>query len=280
MESKAGDREVPLASPPGGRGSPAVLLRFALEIAAEALDRAGIAWAGLKGIDLAYRVYADPAERAMSDLDLLVAPADLGRAVEALSRAGLAADRDEAGHHRRFRCAIAEGLEVSVELHHDLFDPPGLLPVDVADLISRAPPVAVGSRAMRVLPPAEAWVHVAAHFAWSDAGAGDAARTRRDLALLAAKTTPAEVLEVARRWRLERPIAEVSRALGWEDPGCAALRPGLPGPRRLLAAWLVRRRHSRSGLPVRGEASLVRVLLAPSAGLALRLAWRIVRRRR
>ena len=62
----------------------------ALGRAAGALDGAGIGWVVLKGPVLATRWYRDPAARSYQDLDLLVDPAGLSAAVDALAGVGFA----------------------------------------------------------------------------------------------------------------------------------------------------------------------------------------------
>lgn len=55
----------------------------------EALTAAGVRWAVLKGADHLLRLYPGPEWRAMSDIDLLVEPQALTRAVELLAKRGL-----------------------------------------------------------------------------------------------------------------------------------------------------------------------------------------------
>jgi uncharacterized membrane protein len=54
----------------------------------EALAREKVEVIVLKGAELRFRLYGDPAVRSMSDLDLLVAPADLPRVAETLAQLG------------------------------------------------------------------------------------------------------------------------------------------------------------------------------------------------
>lgn len=64
-----------------------------IEIAA-GFREAGIRWMALKGAALALRQYVDLGLRAMSDVDVLIQPKDLSRAVLLLHRAGYRAEED------------------------------------------------------------------------------------------------------------------------------------------------------------------------------------------
>jgi hypothetical protein len=72
-------------------------LRCAFRLGAELvravaqLEGAGIAVAAFKGPAVAWTLYESPAMRQMSDLDLLVRPGDVGRAVEVLREGGVSA---------------------------------------------------------------------------------------------------------------------------------------------------------------------------------------------
>ncbi len=78
----------------------------------------------LKGAALSYLVYPEPALRPMSDLDILVAQADLPRAQTVLAELGFAlpSPPQRALLHRHLTAATlhAEGVAVHVELHHRL----------------------------------------------------------------------------------------------------------------------------------------------------------------
>ena len=79
----------------------------------------------LKGAALAHLVYAEPGHRPMSDLDLLVPPADLKRAGELLADLGFRCSQglstEVSGHrHLAPRLRIVDGVSVLVELHHRL----------------------------------------------------------------------------------------------------------------------------------------------------------------
>ena len=66
----------------------ALLAQELVRDAATHLVRAGIGVMPVKGALLQHWLYADPSERALTDVDLLVRPSHLKKAVEALERAG------------------------------------------------------------------------------------------------------------------------------------------------------------------------------------------------
>jgi hypothetical protein len=86
-----------------------------------ALAAAGIRNAGLKGPSLGRALYGEPGRRLSSDVDLLVAPADLGRAVATVRGLGYGAPSDHAGRDGlpllHFALAHERGELPPVELH-------------------------------------------------------------------------------------------------------------------------------------------------------------------
>lgn len=90
-----------------------------------AYAEAGLEVRVVKGGALAHLLYPDPTLRPMSDLDLLVRPADLPRAREALSTLGLTSGPAEASPDKSLPTVgrQIEGVWVGVELHQDLFEP-------------------------------------------------------------------------------------------------------------------------------------------------------------
>jgi len=95
-----------------------------------AFEAAGIRVLVLKGAALVHLVYPEPALRPMSDLDLLVARADLARAQKTLAQLGFRVgpddDRQDGSIQPRHRHLVpatrrVDGLAVPVEIHHRLF---------------------------------------------------------------------------------------------------------------------------------------------------------------
>lgn len=242
------------------------------------LDDAKIRWAGLKGIDLCHRAYPSPLARPMSDIDLLVDPRSLRAAAEALIAAGIPEDASDATHHRRFQWRLGAAPPIEIEIHRDLFDEPHGLPIDPAALLDRATSIALpDGSTLPVLDPSDAWIHVAGHFAYSDAGGVFVERAVADLEGLgrACALDAGELHARAAEWRLVRPIALVLSAVEsargrLTDPilrHFADLAPRFRDPRAAAARWLLRRRIERAlaGLPAREPAVAMRALLAPGS---------------
>jgi hypothetical protein len=105
------------------------------------LARQGVTPVLLKGSALRERVYGDPTERSMGDLDLLVAPEELDRSVAALREAGYAPDREEwiekyRQHH--FHQVMNHPRGFIVELHWALTDPGSRVPLDEKEFNRRS----------------------------------------------------------------------------------------------------------------------------------------------
>ncbi len=124
----------------------------------------------LKGVPLSRRLYGESALRSASDIDLLVDPAQFGRAAELLA---------ETGHRRRdglpagssspsdrHWCKEVEYLHPvhgRVELHHRLTDLPELLPWDFATLWRGRGTVMLDTTAVPVLGPRHLALYLCAH---------------------------------------------------------------------------------------------------------------------
>lgn len=100
-----------------------VRMRVLYDIIA-ACNATGIQAIVLKGAALANLVYAEPALRPMSDLDLIVSETDLLRTQSVLIELGFAAlpsGRVLAHRHLEAAALQVEGVQVQVEIHHRLF---------------------------------------------------------------------------------------------------------------------------------------------------------------
>jgi hypothetical protein len=85
---------------------------------AEKLAPHGISVIPVKGALLQHWLYADPSERTMTDVDLLVLPEDLQRAVTLLERAGYQKTR-----HQSIGGVVMETpFGIALDLHPELFD--------------------------------------------------------------------------------------------------------------------------------------------------------------
>ncbi|MBC7174256.1 MAG: nucleotidyltransferase family protein, partial [Polyangiaceae bacterium] len=101
---------------------------------ARALDARGIPVMALKGAALHALIYEDPADRPLSDVDLLVRPRDHARAIVALESIGF---RPVAPTTSWATSLVASDQPLSVDLHRRLF-PTGLFRLRVEELFARA----------------------------------------------------------------------------------------------------------------------------------------------
>lgn len=164
-----------------------LLAEHMLGIVGESLAAAAVRWSPIKGADLAFRVHQAPEDRPATDLDILVAPADLATAVAALKEAGWS-DR-WSGDPGMWRYALDEGHNwplvrregVMVEVHFRLWGwlPPELAPAMLAR--AQADP-SRGLTACRLLP-ADAALLSACH-AWTEALGEAPLRTLYDVCRL------------------------------------------------------------------------------------------------
>jgi Uncharacterised nucleotidyltransferase len=143
------------------------------------LEAASVTVVALKGPVVAHAYYAEPAHRMMSDLDLLVRPADQERAIRVLEAAGYTEDGDE--HLRACRDAFRGWFHeigfhhptgpLRVDLHCDLMPAgfPGRLNRD--ELMHRAQQAMVEGHPIKSLVPEDNLLFLCAHggkHEWSD----------------------------------------------------------------------------------------------------------------
>ncbi len=84
------------------------------------LDDAGIEWRALKGFATSHLLYADPAQRSSRDIDILVRPDDLQRALDALAPVTAAPAEVQAGPVRSAMLKerqITDVRGVSIDVH-------------------------------------------------------------------------------------------------------------------------------------------------------------------
>lgn len=106
--------------PPGlaQRFATSVIAREVLRDVARVLADAGIAVMPLKGVLFQLVLYADPAERALLDVDVLVPSADFERAIRALLQAGFL---PRSAGQSLIECALWSPRGMVVDLHRQLF---------------------------------------------------------------------------------------------------------------------------------------------------------------
>ncbi|HKP63391.1 MAG TPA: nucleotidyltransferase family protein [Polyangiales bacterium] len=256
----------------GGRGLVSHLVgRAVLEAAAGALAQRSIRLMPLKGIWLQERVYAaDPAERPITDVDVLVPEGDYARAIELLCAAGfrlLSSDVWQAA-------LLAPGLPLPLDLHKRVFARAAFR-MPTAELFAR------GTRDRRrfgvelVLPdPLDVFAHLVGHFVKSRGGRDSAPFRLRDFARLAegARLDPERTARHLMHCRLARAsryvLSCVPDAL---DPSgfCAATLARLPrDPAGEVCASTMLRLRDRVG-PRARLAALPGFVLEPSLGAAV-----------
>jgi len=98
----------------------AVLAREALSDVAAVLGARGIAVMPLKGVLFQLVLYPDPAERALTDIDILVPEYAFAAAIEALLQAGFT---PRSAGKSLIECALRAPCGMTVDLHQQLFSP-------------------------------------------------------------------------------------------------------------------------------------------------------------
>jgi hypothetical protein len=131
------------------------------------LRQAGITPILLKGAHLGTSVYPEPLLRPMEDFDILVCPAELGAAEQALCEAGYTTRRTEpiaevCARKHHVPPLVQEGKR-PVELHWTLAPQGYGIRVDLDGLWSRAQAVTIADEPARVLAPEDALLHVCLH---------------------------------------------------------------------------------------------------------------------
>lgn len=137
------------------------------------LQRHGINALALKGIALSQQLYGDPSRRQVGDLDLLVAPAQLPAADQALRESGLArmfpAGELSASQWRLYTGVRHEFVywsaqyDFRVELHWQLNNCASLTPGSFDELWARRSEVTVGNAPVPVLGPDDLMLHLCVH---------------------------------------------------------------------------------------------------------------------
>lgn len=133
----------------------------------------------LKGAALATAIYGDQALRPMSDLDLLVHPGDVIRALEALQGLGYELPavemrlHDAVAYSNEILLCRPGGTEIPVEIHWSLVDNPLYRdkPPE-AWLWDTSMPLRFGAWDARMLGPEAQVLHLCAHLALHHAGEG------------------------------------------------------------------------------------------------------------
>ena len=223
-----------------------------------AFEADGVAVILLKGPALGEALYPDPGLRPFTDLDLLVHPPDVPRAVSLLSALGYR--HQDPGHSRAYDLAwrhsacfvgaAGQADRLPVDLHWGLLDYPGIArgpSIDLEEVWERATKVGAWAQPARGLGPEDLLTYLALHWAVHHAFSG--LIWGLDLALLLRRSGGnldwEAVAERARRWRVAGALyfalrgVEEEFAVGPAGPFLARLRPR--GVRPAALEWLRRR---------------------------------------
>ncbi len=271
------------------RAARRLALEHTLVEVVSALTARGVRSLVLKGPAFARWLYDNPSDRTCGDLDLLVAPDDVGTARSAL--AGLGFEPLPAGTHAHERTHDERWLRggarpMAVELHHTL-PLAGASPAALwARFSAGASTLETASGSVEAPGPAASALLVAMHAAWHDQAA---ARPQEDLARALRRVDPATwraAASLARELDAEPAfVAGLGRVAGGRDLigelGLGDVR--LPRHLRLLGGT---RPHTAAGIEavlstpgVLARANLVAVKLVPSTGF-MRAAYPLARRGR
>jgi hypothetical protein len=132
-----------------------------------ALKQEGVPFLVLKGAALAHLVYSDPRLRPMRDVDLLVRPADGGRALDVLRRCSFSPGGTAVParhHHLQAMATTLAGATVTIELHHELtVRTPFVRPRGYDDVSRRCQPLEWGGLPCQTLGREDMLWHVYAH---------------------------------------------------------------------------------------------------------------------
>ncbi|HXI02978.1 MAG TPA: nucleotidyltransferase family protein [Candidatus Saccharimonadales bacterium] len=167
----------------------------------------------LKGAALALTLYEQSALRAMKDIDLLVRPEEVGRAVSILERLGFRAIRTSrkpsfyASHHHAVPMIDPSGRLI-VEIHRGIVPPSGGLDVDPAPLLARSVRVTKEGRSCRVLAVEDQLLHASLHLSYTDRFLGRL-RDLLDIHALVESSGGLDwgiVIESARSWEASRSL--------------------------------------------------------------------------
>ncbi len=237
----------------------ALTAQAALIRLARAFAEAGVPMVALKGSRLAFFDYVEAALRPMRDIDILVAPADMAAAVEALARAGadLPADRDGAiaralNGDKHLDPVLLPDVERYVELHHRIAEP-GLPCIDTDAMLADAVVANVGGTKVAFPSNEHMLGHLVLHAAYNH---------RFDCGPLAL----VDIGTMLTRRPVD-PTRFVALANAGASTGASAGAGGwLPGARLVMA--LVDRFMGPTGFDI-GQATVPAAILAESESLLL-----------
>jgi hypothetical protein len=254
------------------------------------LDQAGIEAVPYKGPVLAAEIYGDVALREFVDLDILVDPQHVMRAVRLLEDDGYRPHHALTPKQERFLLRTGHDRKLIrddrfvVEIQWALADSTHVLPRNLGPMFRRARPASLGGSSVRTLSPEDTFlvlcVHASLHFWERLAWVCDVAEANRrwpdlDASVLARRARAAgatrmvllglemseRLLGVAPEWRVEASPAERAAAVRLADELvdlAASQGPGPDGRAQLRLRLAMCDRATNRGR------ELLRLLLTPS----------------
>lgn len=249
-----------------------------LEVRSWFADAGGIEHVVLKGSAIAHLDELDPSLRSFGDLDLLVAGADLDRAVEVLATRGATrrwAER-RPGYDRRFAKSVTmtcpDGVEL--DLHRSLADGVHGFRIPLGRLFAEPDSFELGGDDVPALAPVHRMLHSAYHAVLGSPS--PRLMSLRDVAGYLARPSlgPEVVVPEVKRWRGEAVLAPavglVAATLGTVPPPWQAWADSVATD-KAEAAVVDRQRREGSALG-RGKLDALRELSTPRARAAYALA--------
>lgn len=185
---------------------------------AAALSTQGVPVMALKGLHLAELVYRDISLRPMGDMDILVPRGQVGDAMDVLRRMEYGFDADTRGNAVRLldtKCNVGlhhRHLDVWLEVHWSLGEPPNRYVAAIANIWSRAAPGSLGDAAVALMPAEFVLLHVCAHLSCNH-GFAFSLRALCDIAEIL-RSNPID-------WDI---VVEHGRLCGWQRGVAASLR--------------------------------------------------------
>jgi hypothetical protein len=194
-----------------------ILERLLLDVATR-FDDDAIDFRALKGSAVAHNDYPDPSLRSFGDVDLLVRPADFGRAICTLEAMGgrrvvpeLRPDFD-----RRFGKGAVVGMpeDLEIDLHRTFVAGALGMTIDLDGLFETARPFMLGDRKVLALATEERLLHACIHAALDQVVRR---HSLRDIAQMATNDTldADRLVTLAESWRCSAVVARAIR-LTWE----------------------------------------------------------------
>lgn len=177
------------------------------------LSRAGIPAALLKGAHLGRYVYRNPALRPMADIDLLVRPGDMSRALKALHELGYGDGRpvpfDLMRNYHHHAPSLGDGSGIFVELHWHIVPPNQRFLLAPEDLWTDALSIDTNEASgVYLLAPETAFLSLCVHAAWQHRFSLNSMLSLADMDRLIRDTRPGinweALVEKASRWKIER----------------------------------------------------------------------------